>query len=243
MTEPEGTVEPTTAAPAPVEPAAQTETTTEPQETSTLTLDQVKALIEERDVLIRKETEQAYKTLRRGEAKSDTALKRIEKLETELLEVSLKGLDPDKAEVERLKRQVQRDVESRTADPQQEVTAFQGWSASLLEEEGIDPKDPTLAEAFGKYGEGWQSQADLRVALTRSIAKVHAERTKAARAESADREKKAREDERAKLRNENRQAEGKVDKGTPASATPASKNILSMTPEEWTAFNASRVRR
>ncbi len=39
------------------------------------------------------------------------------------------------------------------------------------------------------------------------------------------------------------QAEGKVDKGTPASAAPVGKNILSMTPEEWTAFNASRVRR
>lgn len=243
MTEPTGTVEPTTAAPALVEPAAQTESTEQPQETSTLTIDQVKALIAERDVEIRKEQEAAYKTLRRGEAKSDVALKRLEKLEQELFDTQIRGLDPKDAEVEKLKRQVQRDAESRTTDPQQELTAFQAWSASLLEEEGIDAKDPILAEAFKKYGEGWQNQADLRVALTRSVAKVQAERAKTARAEAADREKKAREDERAKLRNENRQAEGKVDKGTPASAAPVGKNILSMTPEEWTAFNASRARR
>ena len=113
-----------------------------------------------------------------------------------------------------------------------------------MEEEGIDSKDPILMEAFKKYGDGYQTQADLRAALGRAVGKVHAARAKAEAASVADREKKAREDERAKLRNEKRQEEGKVDKGTPASASPNSgKNILSMTPEEWTAFNASRVRR
>ena len=237
MTETEVKVEPQTAEP------AQSEAET-PQETS-LTRDQVKALIDEtwasRETEIRKELESAYKTLRRGEAKSDTSLKRIDKLEGELLEVALRGLEPQQQEVERLKRQVQRDAESRTApDANAEVAAFNGWSRSFLEEEGIPSNDPTLAEAFQKYGEGWQTQADLKVALTRAVAKVRTEQAKKANSDSAAEVKKAREEERAKLRNENRQAEGKVDRGNPASAAP--KNFLTMSQEEWTAFKTTRKR-
>ena len=240
MTEPEVQAAPETA---PV-PEAQTAEAQTPQETS-LTREDVKALIEEtwatREVDIRKELDTAYKTLRRGEAKSDTSLKRIEKLENELVEVSLRGLEPQQQEIERLKYQVQRDAVSRAApDANAEVQAFTAWSTSFLEEEGIKSNDPVLAEAFQRYGEGWQTQADLKVALTRAVSKVHAESAKKVRAESADQVKKAREEERAKLRNETRQSEGKVDKGTPAST--ANRNFLTMSDEEWKAFQSTRKR-
>lgn len=241
MTEPEAEVESQTA---PVVPDAQSAPAEVPQETS-LTRDEVKALIQEtwaeREVEIKKELDTAYKTLRRGEAKSDVSLKRIDKLEGELLEVSLRGLEPQQVEIERLKRQVQRDTDNRAApDANAEVSAFNVWSKSFLEEEGIASNDPVLAESFQKYGEGWQTQADLRVALTRSIARVHAERAKTARADSATAVVKAREEERAKLRNETRQSEGKVDKGNPASNS--SKSILQMSDTEWKAFQATRRR-
>ena len=233
-------------------PAVEAETQAEAaatKETAILTRDDVKALIDEtwadRENVIRKELEAAYKTLRRGEAKSDVAQQRIDKLESELFEVSVRGLEPERIEVERLKRQVQRDAETRSviSDPNAEVAAFQNWSVSVLEEERIKSDDPVLAEAFKRHADGWQNAADLRVALTRAVAAVHREREKTARSESAEREKKAREEERAKLRNETRQSEGKVDRSTPAaSARSGGKGVLHMTPEEWEAFKATRGR-
>jgi len=228
---------------APALPEAQSEQTETPQETSTpLTKEDLAAFrqeIEAREVEIRKELESAYKTLRRGEAKSDTAHKEIASLKQELFEISLRGLEPQQQEIERLKRSSQ-DAQSRSAiDPNAEQAAFANYATSVLAEEGIDGKDSVLTEWFGKYGEGWQNQADLKVALTRAIAKVHSERAKQARAESVEKEKKAREEERAKLRNENRQQEGKVDKGTPAS-TNTPKNFLQMSDQEFEAFRKAR---
>lgn len=242
MTEPEVQVEPQTVEPEKVETqSAPAET---PQETSP-TLEQVKALIDEtwasRKTEIDKELESAYKTLRRGEAKSDTAQKRIEKLEGELLEVSLRGLEPQQQEVERLKRQVQREADSRTApSADAEVAKFNEWSRPFLEEEGIPSNDATLTEAFQKYGEGWTTQADLKVALTRAVAQVRKAEAKKAVADSAEQVKKAREEERAKARNTERQSEGKLDRGTPAASNR--KDFISMSDEEWKAFNASRRR-
>lgn len=246
MTDPQVEAEPQTAP----EPEAQSDAAETPQETSPqpLTRELVEELIsqaraQDRTEIeqVKKELESAYKTLRRGEAKGDTAQKRIDRLEQDLFEISLRGLEPQQQDLERLKRQSQRDSESRNVqlDPNAEVAAFQAWSASVLAEEGIAGNDPTLTEAFQKYGEGWTSQADLRVAMTRAIAKVRAEEAKKAKAEAADREKKAREEERTKLRNENRQAEPRLDKGTPA-ATAKNKSLLTMSQEEWDAFNAGR---
>lgn len=243
MTDPQVEAETQTAP----EPEAQSETAETPQETSPqyLTREEVDAIIEEkvaaRQAEIDKQLEAAYKTLRRGEGKSDTLLKKVERLEQEQFENSLRGLEPQQQDLERLKRQSLRDSESRNAqaDPNAEVASFQAWATSVLAEEGIAGTDPILTEAFQKYGEGWTSQADLRVAMTRAIAKVRTEEAKKAKAESADREKKAREEERTKLRNENRQAEPRLDKGTPA-ATAKNKSLLTMTQEEWDAFNASR---
>lgn len=243
MTELEVKAEPQTAPVLETAPA-QSEAAETPQETS-LTREDVKALIQEtwaeRKVEIDKELDTAYKTLRRGEAKSDTAQKRIDKLETELFDLSVRGADPQAIEIEKLKRQVQRDADSRTApDANAEVAAFNAWSKSFLEEEGIASNDPVLAEAFKRYGDGWQTQADLKVALTRAIARVRTEEAKKAKSDSAEAVKKAREEQDAKHRNETRQSEGKVDKGTPASA--AKRNFLTMTSEELAAFNASRRR-
>ena len=241
MAEPKDPVTETTADPAQVADA-------EIQETPTLTRDDVKALIDEtwadREQTIRGELSSAYKTLRRGEAKSDVAQKRIDRLEQELFEVSVRGMEPDRIELERLKRQSQRDAETRAAplDPSTEVASFQGWSASVLEEEQIDPKDPILKSAFERYADGWQNAADLRVALTRAVATVLREREKTARAQSGDREKKAREEERAKLRNETRQSEGKVDRSAPETTARAGKSVLHMNPQEWEAFKATRGR-
>ena len=236
MPEPQETVEPQTAPAVEVPQEAQSEPT-ETQETATLTRDEVKALIEEtwadRETTIRKEIEQTYKTLRRGEAKSDVSLKRIDKLETELFDISLRGLDPQAVEIEKLKRQAQR-ADSNVPDPNSEASAFQGWATPYLEGEAINSEDPVLKASFQKHAEGWQNAADLRVALTRAVADVHKDAAKKAKSESADREKKAREDERAKLRNEKRQEDGKIDKGTVAGkATGTPKNLMALSPEEW----------
>lgn len=245
MPEPEVTAAPETV-PAEGTPPAEAV----PQETAPLSRDDVKALIQEtwaeREQEIRGELKAAYNTLRRGEAKSDTSHKRIDKLEHELFEISVRGLEPGQVEIERLKRQVQHDAESRAMpnDPNAEVASFRAWAAPVLEEERIDPNDPVLVASFERHGSGWQNAADLRVAMTRAVADVHKEQAKKARSESAERENKAREEERAKLRNEQRQGDGKVDKATPA--TPARsgmpKNVLSMSPEEWEKFKASRGR-
>ena len=246
MPEPQETVEPQTAPVVEVPPQDAQSEPTETQETATLTRDDVKALIEEtwadRETTIRKEIEQTYKTLRRGEAKSDVSLKRIEKLETELFDISLRGLDPQQAEVEKLRRQVQRDADTRSVpDPNSEASAFQGWATPYLEGEGINSEDPVLKASFQKHAEGWTNAADLRVALTRAVADVHKDAAKKARSESAEREKKAREDERTKLRNEKRQEDGKIDKGGAASAGRP-KSFLDMPKEEWEAFKATRGR-
>jgi len=242
--EPQETVEPQTAQP---EAEAQSEQI-EPQETATpLTLEAVKALIDEtmteRETNIRRELDQAYKTLRRGEAKSDVSHKRIDKLEQELFDISTRGLEPAQVEMATLKRQLQRDAESRTVsqDPSAEVSAFQSWSSPYLEEEGIKAEDPVLVAAFQKHASGWQNAADLRIAMTRAVADVHKEQVKKARSEAGDREKKAREEERAKLRNENRQAEGKIDKGAAAGKSAGTpKNWLAASQEEWDALQAQR---
>lgn len=248
MAEPEGTVE-TPTAPAPV-PEAETqnvEITT--QETPTpLTLDTVKALITETfaeyKTAIGKDVEQTYKTLRRGEAKSDVAHQRIAKLEGKLEDLATRGMAPEEVRIWKLERQVERDAEARaqTANPDVELSAFESDATSILEEESIDRKDPVLNEAFQRFANGWRSSADLKVALTRAVAAVHKEREQTARTESAEREKKAREDERTKLRNEKRQSEGPVDKGTPASPV-RSKHPLEMTEEELRTLIASQRRR
>ena len=241
MTEPEVKAETLTA---PLEQQAEAQSEAETQDTS-LTRDQVAALIDEkvaaRAVELEKQIDSAYKTLRRGEAKGDMSLKELQKIRVEIDELTLRGLEPEKVELVKLQRQVQRDADSRTApDANAEAAAFNVWSAPFLEEEGIASNDPILAEAFKKYGEGWQTQADLKVALTRSVAKVRTEQAKKASADSADQVKKAREEERAKVRNDNRQTEGKVDRGTPTSTSR--KDFLTMSNEEWAAFNASRRR-
>lgn len=238
--------EPQEPAATPTDPAPESPTVAPETQETPLTLDTVKALIDEtwadRERAIKGELDSAYKTLRRGEAKSDVAHQKIARLEQELMEVSLRGLDPQQAEIETLKRK-QRDTETRQPDPNAEAAAFQGWSSSFLDEEKIDPKDPVLVKEFERHAIGWAVAADLKVALTRAVAAVHREREKTARAESADREKRAREEERARARNEKRQEEGKVVVGTPASsAGPRPKNLLSMTPEEWEAFKAQRGR-
>lgn len=246
MTEPEVTAEAQTAPSLPVAEEAQSAEPETTQETSPLTRDEVAAIIEEkvaaRALEIEKQLDSAYKALRRGEAKGDMSLKELQKIRAEIDELSLRGLEPEKAELVKLQRQVQRDAESRNApvDSNAELAQFNAYAKSVLEEEGIAGTDPVLTEWFKKYGEGYQTQADLRVALTRAIAKVRTEEAKKAKADSADREKKAREEERAKLRNEKRQEEGKVDRGTPAAGQ--SKNFLTMSSEELEAFEKSRRR-
>jgi hypothetical protein len=240
VAEPE-TAPPTT--PAEEAPAAEPAA---PETPTYLTLDEAKTLIEqtfvEREGNLRKDLDAAYKTLRRGEAKSDVAQKRIDKLEAELFEISLRGMEPQQAEVEKLRRQMQRESEARSVDPNAEVASFNAESASILEEEGISAEDPVLKASFQRFAAGWTSAADLRVALTRAIAQVHKEREKAAKADSAKAVERAREEERAKARNDKRDADGKIDRGThaAASAKPAVRNWLSASNEEWEALKTQR---
>lgn len=242
MTEPDVPVQTQTA---PVE-EAQSEAET-PQETSPqyLTKEDAQVLIEqvwtERKIELEKQLDAAYKTVRRGESKSDTSQKRIDKIESEMFELSLRGLEPQQVETERLKRQVAQSSYS-APDPNVVQAEFAGYARSVLEEEGIKGDDPVLTEWFNKYADGYQSLADLKVALARSVGRVNADKAKKATADAGEREKKAREEERTKLRNEKRQEEGRVDKGTPASAAQ-SKSILTMSEEEWTSFNAGRRKR
>lgn len=240
MAEPEvAAVAPT----APVEEAPSAEVAA--QETPTyLTIDDAKALIEstlsERESNIRKDLDAAYKTLRRGEAKGDNAQRRIDKLETELFDLSLRGLEPQQQEVAKLQRAVQQ--QTTAPDPNAEVAAFRAWSTSVLDEEKISADDPVLKGSFERHADGWTSAADLRVALTRAIAQVHKEREKAAKADTSKLVEKAREEERAKARNANREAEGKIDKGTAAAGGGRTRSILEMPPDEWEAFKATRRR-
>ena len=230
MTEPEVKAEPQTT-PVEVQPEVQSEAAETPQETS-LTRDEVTAIIEEKVAAqradVEKQLEAAYKTLRRGEAKGDTAQKRIDQLEDKLFDLSLKGLEPQQVEIERLKRQTQQ-AQSPSVDPNAELASFNAYARSVLEEESISDKDPVLTEWFQKYAKDGQTATDWKIALTRAVAKVRGEEAKTAKAESSEREKKAREEGRAIQRNEKRQADGPVDRGTPAST--AGRNILTMSTE------------
>lgn len=248
MAEPQETVEPQTA-PTPelvTEPVAQSEPT-ETQETPTyLTKEDAMALVEgvlsERESGIRKDLEAAYKTLRRGEAKSDMSIQRIQRLESKLEELATRDMSPEESRIWKLEREVERATTTTAPDATQEISVFQSWSSPFLEEEKIDASDPVLKAAFEKHSNGWQNAADLKVALTRAVAAVHREREKSARTESAEQVKKAREEERAKLRNEKRQEDGKVDKGVaaPTSAQARPKNLMALSKEEWDALKVQK---
>lgn len=194
---------------------------------------------------IRTDLEAAYKAARRSESKGDTANARIAKMEATLEAVATRGMDESEVRLWKAERAAERAGEataqvSAQQEQEQQVRAFQDRSTAYLASEGIKPDDPRLIAAFNKYAEGYRSGDDLDKALMRAVVEVHKSERQRTEAEIKSAIEKAREEERAKLRNEQRAAEGKVDKGTPAS-TSSKIDWANLSEEEFKALDAQRT--
>lgn len=217
-----------------------------PQETA-LTRTEVAALIAankaEVEVAVAKGTKAAYDAARRSEAKADAANARLARQEAAFEVIATRGMDETEARLWKAERAEQRTIEASTQvsaqqEQAQQVAAFQQRSADYLNAEGIKPEDPRLTAAFSKYAEGYKTGDDLDKALMRAVADVHKSERQRIEGESKTLVEKVREEERAKLRNETRAADGKLDKGTPATATKVDWATLS--DEEFKALDAQR---
>jgi len=219
---------------------------TPPNETA-LTREEVAALIAASETKvsadIRRELENAYKAARRGEAKGDTATKQVAKLEARLEEVATRGMDESEARLWKAQRAEERAAEvTSTVSQEQEyaraASDFQQRSASYLASEGIKADDPLLTTAFSKYASEAKTYDDWDKALMRSVADVHKAKVSKLTEDQKTLADRTREEERAKLRNEQRTSDGRVDKGQPSSV--ANKNVWDMSPEEFKDYDAQR---
>lgn len=128
---------------------------------------------------------------------------------------------------------------SAEKEREEAVRSFQERSTSYLSSEGIKPDDPRLTAAFAKYSAEAKSYDDWDKALLKAVADIHKdEKTKTA-AEVKAAIEKAREEERARLRNEQRQSDGPVDKGQPSS-TNKKIDWLNLSDEEFRRLEAER---
>jgi len=224
------------------------------QTETALTREEVQNLIstvkEELLAKTKQDLDAAYKTARRSESKGDTATKRVEKLESQLEALTIRGMDETEARAWKAERALERATESsQTVTQQQEyeraAADFQQRSTSFLNGEGIKPDDARLTAAFSKFAAEARSYDDWDKALLRAVAEVHKdERTKLSTEQKA-REDKIREEERAKLRNEQRSTDGPIDKGQPSSTS--NKPVRDMNDEEFKEYerqkDADRIRR
>ena len=242
---------PTLTAPAD-QPAAQP-VAVAPTETA-LTREEVQALISSANEATLAKTKEsldaAYKTARRSESKGDTAAKRIERLEAQFEAIATRGMDEPESRAWKAERALERATEtSQTVTQQQEyernAADFQQRSASFLNSEGINPTDERLTTAFSKYAADAKTYDDWDKALLHAVADVHKDEKVKSTADQKTREDKIREEERAKLRNENRSADGPIDKGQPASTS--TKPVKEMNDEEFKEYerqkDAERIRR
>ncbi len=186
----------------------------------------------------------AYDTARRAEAKAERApqqvMSQIEPMRAALDEILTRDLNDDQKaryKAERALADSQRTDPAQAAEREQEV--FRSEAVSVLAEEGVSADDPTFVEAYQRYGQNAKTPAQWRLTLGRAIAEVHKAKAKQSEGTFAEREKKAREDERTKIRNEQRETEGIVDRGAGASSG-AKKDWLAMSPEEFAKFDAAK---
>lgn len=193
---------------------------------------------------IEKRLKPAYDAARRAEAKAERApsqvMSQIEPMRAALDEILTRDLNDDQKARYRAERALadsQRTDPAQAAEREQEV--FRQEASSVLAEEGVNADDPVFVEAYQRYGQNAKNPAQWRLVLGRAIAEVHKTKAKQAEGTYAEREKKAREDERTKLRNEQRETEGVVDRGAGASSG-AKKDWLSMSPEEFAKFDAAK---
>ena len=225
----------------------------EPTETA-LTRAEVQALISAANEATLAKTKEnldaAYKTARRSESKGDTAAKRIERLEAQFEAIATRGMDEPESRAWKAERALERATEtSQTVTQQQEyernAAEFQQRSASFLNSEGINPTDERLTTAFSKYAADAKTYDDWDKALLHAVADVHKDERVKSTADQKTREDKVREQERAKLRNQNRSADGPIDKGQPGSTS--TKPVKDMTDDEFREYerqrDADRIRR
>lgn len=226
---------------------------TPPEETA-LTRTEVLSLIatarQEVESKLRQDIEILSASTRKTAGNYGTANAKIVKLESALEAVATRGMDESEARLWKAERAVERagEITSQTTQQQEYAeaqSAFQQRSNALLAQQGIKADDPRLTEAFKKYTENVKTYADWDVALGLSIAEVHRDEARKASLSVKEQVDKAREEERAKLRNEQRSTDGKVDKGTPAAAGRI--DYATISDEEFTRLEderkADRLRR
>lgn len=237
-----------------VAPATATEGTpvelaeaTPPTETA-LTRTEVLSLIEtaRKDVesRLKQDIEVLAASTRRADGRYGTANAKIQKLETALEAVATRGMDESEARLWKAERAVERANETSTqVTAQQEYEtaqrAFAEKSSAFLASEGIDAKDERLTASFAKYAAEAKTYADWDNALIRAVADVRKDEAKKATLTVKEQVEKAREEERAKLRNEQRSTEGKLDKGSPAAAGKV--DYASMSDAEFIALEAEKT--
>ena len=193
---------------------------------------------------IEKRLKPAYDAARRAEAKAERApqqfMSQIEPMRAALDEMLTRDLNDDQKARFKAERAL---ADSQRTDPahetEREQQEFRSEAISVLAEESISADDPAFVEAYEKYGRNAKTPAQWRLTLGRAIAEVHKTKARTAEASFAEREKKAREDERTRLRNEQRETEGVVDRGAGASSG-AKKDWLSMSPEEFAKIDAAK---
>lgn len=244
MPEPEETVVLT--APAD-QPEAQTPAV-EPKETAPpFTRQDAEALInsvkEELLANTKKELEAAYKTARRSESKADAANPRIAKLETRMEDLATRGMDENEAKLWKAERALERAHEqtstvSAAQAHDENVRSFQERTNPYLASEGIKSDDPRLTAAFAKYSADAKSPDDWDKAVYKAVADIHKDERNTTASEVKAQIEKAREEERAKLRNEQRQSDGPVDKGQPSSTKKT--DWLNMSGEEFKRLEAEK---
>lgn len=224
------------------------------QGTPPLTREELTAALKEAEDRLRKELTDAasragYSAARREEAKSDTALREIKRLEAQIESLELSTLPEDQRERRKLERQLEKATASTViADEQrQNETAwrdFQARGRQTLQQEGIAADDPRLTAAFQKYAQTAASTTDWDIALHKAIADVHKDNAKKASDDAKTAAERAREEERNKRKNEDRKTEGPTDKGSPSTQNPkdwssaSDKEVL----EELERRRARRIR-
>lgn len=225
---------------APIEKAAEPETA--------LTRTEVAELIatakQEVEIKLKADLDAAYKAARRSESKGDVANAKLVKMEAQLEAIATRGMDDGEAKLWKAERAIERANEASTTvnqqqEYEQQTRAFQERTSKYLADEGIKADDPRFTAAFTKYAADSKTYDDWDKAVLRAAADVHKDEKRIKESEAKDLVEKAREDERVKLRNEQRSADGKLDKGGSASAPKV--DFTSMSDEEFKVYDEART--
>lgn len=242
MAEPQASTPEATPPQEPQVPATGQAEVVEKQETPALTVEAIReALMPE----LKRDLKAAYDAARRAEAKAEAANKKasdnVASLEVALEAAATVGMDEKDRELWKARRALERQTQSRTVpepDVESQRQEFMSESLSILEELGIPANDPEFRQLWEEHVSSQGTFAQGRRGLTKAIDLYRKGEVKKAAAGVTEREQKAREDERAKLRNETRVSEGKVDKGAPTGAVK--RDWLAMPDKDFDAIEVQR---